>query len=69
VLQELYDRTMDPEEHLGVYKTRMYVQDVDDVAYHRYFSATLKQLAQASFSALTPGSVTCFQELYDRFVN
>ena len=29
---DLYDRTTDPEEHLGVYKAQMYVQDVDDNA-------------------------------------
>lgn len=28
-----YDRTTDPEEHLGVYKAQMYVQDVDDAPY------------------------------------
>ena len=41
---DLYDRTTDPEEHLGVYKVQMYVQDVDDTAHCGYFSATLKGL-------------------------
>jgi len=29
---DLYDGTTDPEEHLGVNKAQMYVQDVDDAA-------------------------------------
>jgi len=41
----LYDGTTDLEEHLGVYKAQMYVQDVDDSAYCRYFPATLKEVA------------------------
>ena len=32
---DLYDGTTDPEEHLGIYKAQMYVQDVDDVSYCR----------------------------------
>jgi len=27
---ELYDGTVNPEEHLRMYKCQMYVQDVDD---------------------------------------
>jgi len=38
---DLYDGTTDPEEHLGVYKAQMYVQDIDDAAYCRFFPATL----------------------------
>lgn len=30
---DLYDGTIDLEEHLGVYKEQMYVQYVDDIAY------------------------------------
>jgi len=40
-----YDGTMDPEEHLGKYNAHMYVQDVDDAMYYRYFPATLKGVA------------------------
>ena len=29
---DLYDGTIDPEEHLGVYKAQMYMQDVDNAA-------------------------------------
>ena len=39
---DLYDGTVDPKEHLGVYKAEMYVQDVDDAAYCRYFPAASK---------------------------
>ena len=66
---ELYDGTADPEEHLGVYKAQMYVQDVDDAAYCRYFPATLKGVAQSWFNGPLPGSVTCFQDLADRFIS
>ena len=44
---ELYNGTMDPDEHLGVYKTQIYIQDVDDIAHCQYFSATLKGVAQS----------------------
>ena len=44
---DLYDGTTDPEEQLGVYKAQMYVKDVDDATYCRYFPATLKGVAQS----------------------
>jgi len=66
---DLYDGTTDPEEHLGVYKAQMYVQDVDDASYCRYFPATLKGVAQSWFNGLAPGSVTCFQDLTEKFVS
>jgi len=44
---ELYDGTMGLKEHLVVYKTEMYIQDMDDAAYCRCFPATLKGLAQS----------------------
>jgi len=57
---DLYDGTADPKEHLGIYKAQMYVQDVDDAAYCRYFPTTLKRVAQSWFNGLPPGSATCF---------
>ena len=42
---ELYNGTTDLEEHFGVYKAHMYVQDVDDVANCKYFPITLKGVA------------------------
>jgi len=39
---ELCDGTKDLEEHLRAYKAQMYIQDMDNAAYYRYFSATLK---------------------------
>ena len=57
---DLYDGTGDPEEHLGVYKAQMYVQDVDDASYCRYFPPTLKGVAQSWFNGLPQGSVACF---------
>jgi len=44
---DLYDGTTDREEHLGAYKEQIYIQDVDDAAYCRYFPATLKEVAQS----------------------
>ena len=66
---DLYDGTVGPEEHLGVYKAQMYVRDVDDVGFCRYFPATLKGVVQSWFNGLPPGSVACFQDLADRFVS
>jgi len=66
---DLYDGTTDSEEHLGVYKAQMYVQDVDDASYYRYFPATLKGVAQPWFNGLTPESITCFQDLVDKFIS
>jgi len=43
---DLYDGTTDPEEHLGVYKAQMYIQDVDHAVYCRYLPATLKGVAR-----------------------
>lgn len=57
---ELYDGTTNPEEHLGVYKSQLYVQDVDDATQCRYFLATLEGVVEAWFSDLPLGSVTCF---------
>jgi len=66
---DLYDGTTDPEEHLGIYKAQMYVQDVDDASYCRYFPALLKGVLQSWFNGLPPRSITCFQDLADKFVS
>jgi len=42
---ELFDGTTDPDDHLQVYKAQMYIQNVDDATYCRYFPATLKGIA------------------------
>ena len=41
---DLYDETIAPKEHQGVYKAQIYVQNIDDVAYCRYFLTTLKTI-------------------------
>ena len=66
---DLYNGTTDPEEHLGVYRAQMYVQDVDHASYCWYFPATLKGVAQSWFNGLSPGSITCFQDLANKFVS
>jgi len=66
---DLYDGMVDPEEHLGVYKAQMCMQDVDDAAYCCCFPATLKEVVQSWFNGLPQGSVTCFQDLADKFVS
>jgi len=65
----LYDGTTNPEVHLGVYKAQMYVQDVDNATYCRYFPAILKEVAQSWFNGLPPGTIICFQDLADKFVS
>jgi len=54
---ELIDETTDPDDHLDVYKAQMYVQDVDNATYCRYFPATLKGIAKKWFNGLLNGSV------------
>ena len=66
---DLYNGTTDPKEHLGVYKAQMYVQDIDEASYCRYFPATLKGVAQSWLNGHAPGSITCFQDLLDKFVS
>ena len=41
-----FDGTINPDNHLDVYKTQMYVQDVDDSTYCHYFPITLKGIVQ-----------------------
>jgi len=68
-MMDLYDGTTNLEEHLGIYKAQMYVQDMEDATYCRYFPATLKGVAQLWFNSLPPGTITCFQDLADKFVS
>ena len=60
---ELFDGTTDPDDHSDIYKAQMYVQDVHDATYCRYFPVTLKGIAQKWFNALPSGSVTSFFQL------
>jgi len=64
---ELFDRTMDLNDHLDVYKAQMYVQDVDDATCIIYFPATLKGIAQKWFNVLPNGSVASFFQLAELF--
>ena len=67
---DLHNGTTDLKNHLGVvYKAQMYVQDVDDIAYYRYFPAALEGIAQSWFNGLNPKSVSCFQDLVDRLIS
>ena len=66
---DMYNGTTNLEEHLGVYKAQMSVEDVDDAGYCRYFPATLKGATQSWFNGLTSGSVSNFQFLANRFVS
>jgi len=43
----------------------MYLQDVDDITYCRYFRVTLKRVTQNWISRLMPGNITYFTELCD----
>jgi len=47
----------------------MYVQNVDDAVYCRFFLATLKGVAQSWFNGLSLRIISCFQDLADRFVS
>ena len=52
-----------------MYKAQIYIQDVDDAMYCRFFPATLNGVAQSWFNGLVIGSVLCFQDLAVRFVS
>ena len=58
---DLNDGTADPKELLGVYKTHMYVQDIDDVAHPKRSGIVINDLAL--------GSISFFQDLADKFVS
>jgi len=66
-IMDMYDGITDPKEHLGVHKAQIYIQDVDDAAYCRYFPTTLKRVVQSWFNGLASRSVSCFQHLVNRF--
>jgi len=66
---DLYVGTTDPKEHLRVYKAQMYIQDVDDATYYHYFLATVKGVRQSSFNGLAPKTISCFQDLADKFIS
>ena len=53
-IMDLYDGTTNPEEHLRVYKVLMYVQNVNDVTYCRFFPATLKEVAHSGSTEPSP---------------
>jgi len=55
---EPFDGTTNPDGHLDVYKAQMYVLDMDNATCCRYFSATLKGIAQKWFNGLPKGSIT-----------
>jgi len=58
---DLYDGTTDLLELLGVYKAQMYVQDVDDASYCRYFPATLKGVAHYGLIVCNWGALRAFK--------
>jgi len=58
-IEQLYGTT-DPDAHLDVYKAQMYVQDVVDAMYCRYFLATLRGIAQKWSNGLPSENITSF---------
>jgi len=64
---ESFDRATDLDDHLDVYKSQMYVQDVDDAMCCRYFPTALRGMAQKWFSSLLSGSITSFLQLAELF--
>jgi len=60
---EPFDGATDPDNHLDVYKSQMYVQGMDDAMCCRYFPTTVRGMAQKWFSGLPSGSITSFLQL------
>ena len=60
---EPFDGATDPDNHLDVYKSQMYVQGMDDAMCCRYFPTTVRGMAQKLFSGLPSGSITSFLQL------
>ena len=57
----------DPDDHLDVNKSQMYIQDVHDAMCCRYFPTTLRGIAQKWFNGLPSGSITSFLQLAELF--
>jgi len=47
----------------------MCVQDVDDATFCRNFPVTLKGVTQSWFNGLAPRTISCFQDLANKFVS
>ena len=55
-----FDGTTNSNDHIDIYKAHIYIQNVDDASFYRYFPATLKGITQKWFNGLPDGSVTSF---------
>jgi len=64
---ESFDGTTDPYNHLDVYKTQMYIQDVDDAICCRHFPTALRGITKKWFNCLPSGSITSFLQLVKLF--
>jgi len=65
---ELYDRTIDPQEHLMMFNSLMLLSGgIDPIVCHA-FPSTLKKSSILWFSTLKLGSINDFFELTTRFL-
>ena len=55
-----FDGTTNLDDHLDIYKSEMYVQNVKDATCYHHVSITLKGIAQRCFNGLPNGSITSF---------
>lgn len=54
---EHYERTTDPQEHLGSNRIYMEFKAADDAVMYRAFLLTLRGVARAWFMSLRPGTI------------
>ena len=66
---EPYDGTIDPQDHLDSFKSRMCLDEVSDPVKFQAFPTTLKKVALKWFNSLPLRSVTRFLDLSSKFLS
>nr|XP_023900975.1 uncharacterized protein LOC112012832 [Quercus suber] len=67
-LDDFYDGTKDPLDHIGAFKTILNLQQTPDEVICRSFLATLRGAARVWFSKLPASSIENFEQLFNSFV-
>jgi len=62
-----YDRTINPDEHVDIYVTKVSLYTDDDIIFCHVFPTSLKRAALSWFTHLTPYSIDNFETLVGKF--
>ncbi|XP_072062124.1 uncharacterized protein [Arachis hypogaea] len=65
---DLYDGTTNPMHHLNNFKSWINLSDVFDATHCKAFPTTLTKVAMKWFDNFTPMSMTCFEDLAEKFL-